>query len=276
MIKLEKPMVTDLYLPRPAGDCCITKHTFTRKDIFEILQNYISYDDAREILDEIFEEYIAGDNELVEIILNAVGDVYTREQIDELLESYVPGGLIEESTFRAYTAATETRIAELEAKVVSRPPATLIMIDDFPDGMNSMCWDPETGEEIPCEDLYTGRYCDDYMNDFYGYSDLDEYLDNYLSRPAEMGCNSYLYVGEMEYDGDDYWLYQNNTEGWATSVKFALLPKTTTRQELIENSLTTDHQNIFNDYAPFAYILQPDGIEYELSSAMPYILVNII
>lgn len=65
MIKLEKPMVTDLYLPRPAGDCCITKHTFTRKDIFEILQNYISYDDAREILDEIFEEYIAGDNELV-------------------------------------------------------------------------------------------------------------------------------------------------------------------------------------------------------------------
>lgn len=85
MIKVDKPGVTDLMIPRSAGECCGSKVPFTRKDIMEILSNYITEDNAREILDEIFVDYIAGDNNLTELILNAVGDVYTREQVDTMI-----------------------------------------------------------------------------------------------------------------------------------------------------------------------------------------------
>jgi len=85
MLKISKPSITDLMIPRSAGECCGSKVPFTRKDIMEILSNYITEDNAREILDEIFVEYIAGDNNLTELILNAVGDVYTKEQVDTMV-----------------------------------------------------------------------------------------------------------------------------------------------------------------------------------------------
>ena len=85
MIKVDKPGVTDLMIPRSAGECCGSKVPFTRKDIMEILSNYITEDNAREIFDEIFADYISNIDSLTELILNAVGDVYTREQVDTIV-----------------------------------------------------------------------------------------------------------------------------------------------------------------------------------------------
>lgn len=298
-------MITDLYIPRGGNsEACVKKGCFSKKDIMDILSNYITVDSAYTILDEIFVNYIQGDNNLTELILNAVGDVYTREQIDEMISGFTTQewveeqgyidditltingqevhngdsitvnveGKLDESVFDDYTGETETRLSDLEERL--SPPAMFIYVDDFPDGIAGPCWDPDTGEEIPCP--YTERYCDEWMETFYAKSDLDEYLDWYLDELGDAGCNTYIYKGEFEYDGEDYWLYQYSDQwGGGDSVKYGLLPKSVTREELEENSLMTDHQNIFNDYTPFAYYLRYDGREYELNADMPYILVGL-
>lgn len=86
MIVLDKPQITDLFIPRTGcADAAIKKGCFNRKDIMTLLSNYITVESATTILDEIFVDYISGDNNLTELILNAVGDVYTREQVDTMI-----------------------------------------------------------------------------------------------------------------------------------------------------------------------------------------------
>ena len=42
MVVVDKPGVTDLYIPRSSGsDCCIKKGVFGRKDIETILADYV-------------------------------------------------------------------------------------------------------------------------------------------------------------------------------------------------------------------------------------------
>ena len=254
----------------------------------DILSNYITVDSAYTMLDEIFVNYIQGDNNLTELVLNAVGDVYTREQIDEIVDSLqeqIDGmdfateqwvedkGYIDDITLTINGQEVHNGDS-VTIETQSAPPAMFIYVDDFPDGIAVPCWDPDTGEEVPCP--YTERYCDEWMQTFYEKSDLDEYLDWYLDELGDAGCNTYIYKGEFEYDGEDYWLYQYSDQwGGGESVKYGLLPKSVTREELEENSLMTDHQNIFNDYTPFAYYLRYDAKEYELNADMPYILVGL-
>ena len=305
MLVIDRPSVVDLYIPRGANsETCIKKGCFSKQDIMTILSNYITVDSAYTILDEIFIDYIEGDNNLTELILNAVGDVYTREQIDEMISGFTTQewveeqeylqdiditingqevhngdsitvnveGKLDESTFNTYTAATETRISDLEERL--SPPATFIYVDDFPDGIEGPCWDPDTGQEIPCP--YQERYSDEWMQNFYGFDDLDSYLDFYLEQLGTAGCNTYVYIGEFEYDGEEYWLYQVSDQwGGGDAVKYGLMPKTVTREELEENSLMEDYQNIFKNYTPFEYYLRYDAQEYELTSPSPYILVGL-
>ena len=287
MIVLDKPQITDLYIPRGGNsEACVKKGCFSKKDIMDILSNYITVDSAYTMLDEIFVNYIQGDNNLTELILNAVGDVYTREQIDEIvgsLQEQIDGmGFATEQWVedQGYIDDITLTINGQEVhngdsiETQPTPPAMFIYVDDFPDGIAGPCWDPDTGEEVPCP--YTERYCDEWMQTFYEKSDLDEYLDWYLDELGDAGCNTYIYKGEFEYDGEDYWLYQYSDQwGGGESVKYGLLPKSVTREELEENSLMTDHQNIFNDYTPFAYYLRYDAKEYELNADMPYILVGL-
>ena len=291
MIILDKPQITDLFIPRSGGsDAAIKKGCFNRKDIMTLLSNYITVESATTILDEIFIEYIQGDNNLTELILNAVGDVYTKEQIDEIVDSlqeqidgmdFATEQWVEDKGYLNDITLTingqEVHNGDsITVGAPATPPAMFIYVDDFPDGVSEgcTCWDPETGEEIPCP--YTERYCDEWMETFYAKSDLDEYLDWYLDELGDAGCNTYIYKGEFEYDGEDYWLYQYSDQwGGGESVKYGLLPKSVTREELEENSLMTDHQNIFNDYTPFAYYLRYDAKEYELIDKMPYILVGL-
>lgn len=43
MIVLDKPEITDLFIPRSGGsDCCIKKGVFGRKDIETILAGYVT------------------------------------------------------------------------------------------------------------------------------------------------------------------------------------------------------------------------------------------
>lgn len=289
MIVLDKPQITDLYIPRGGNsEACVKKGCFSKKDIMDILSNYITVDSAYTILDEIFVNYIQGDNNLTELVLNAVGDVYTREQIDEIVDSLqeqIDGmdfateqwvedkGYIDDITLTINGQEVHNGDS-VTIQTQATPPATFIWIDDFPDGVSGPCWDPDTGEEIPCPQRE--RYSDEWIEEFYGFDDLDSYLDWYLDALGDAGCNTYVYKGEFEYDGEEYWLYQYSDQwGGGDSVKYGLLPKSVTREELEENSLMTDHQNIFNDYTPFAYYLRYDGREYEVGSDMPYILVGL-
>jgi hypothetical protein len=289
MIVLERPSITDLYIPRSGNsEACVKKGCFSKKDIMDILSNYITVDSAYTILDEIFVDYISGDNNLTELVLNAVGDVYTREQIDEIVDSLqeqIDGmdfateqwvedkGYIDDITLTINGQEVHNGDS-VTIETQATPPATFIWIDDFPDGVAGSCWDPDTGEEIPCPQRE--RYSDEWIEEFYGFDDLDSYLDWYLDALGDAGCNTYVYKGEFEYDGEEYWLYQYSDQwGGGDSVKYGLLPKSITREELEENSLMTDHQNIFNDYTPFAYYLRYDGREYEVGSDMPYIIVGL-
>lgn len=289
MIVLDKPQITDLYIPRGGNsEACVKKGCFSKKDIMDILSNYITVDSAYTILDEIFVNYIQGDNNLTELVLNAVGDVYTREQIDEIVDSLqeqIDGmdfateqwvedqGYIDDITLTINGQEVHNGDS-VTIETQATPPATFIWIDDFPDGVAGPCWDPDTGEEIPCPQRE--RYSDEWIEEFYGFDDLDSYLDWYLDALGDAGCNTYVYKGEFEYDGEEYWLYQYSDQwGGGDSVKYGLLPKSVTREELEENSLMTDHQNIFNDYTPFAYYLRYDAKEYELIDKMPYILVGL-
>jgi hypothetical protein len=287
MIVLDRPQITDLFIPRTGcADAAIKKGCFNRKDIMTILSNYITVESATTILDEIFVDYISGDNNLTELILNAVGDVYTREQIDEIVDSIqeqIDGmGFATEQWVedQGYIDDITLTINGQEVHngdsitVPAAPPAMFIYVDDFPDGVSegSTCYDPETGEEIPCP--YTERYCDEWMETFYAKSNLDEYLDWYLTTDEETQVNTYVYTGEFEYDGEEYWMYMYSAAwGDGGEVKYGLLPKTVTREELQNNSLETDHQNIFNDYEPFAYFLRYDGKVYERVQQSPNILV---
>lgn len=290
MIVLDRPQITDLFIPRSGGsDGAIKKGCFNRKDIMTLLSNYVSVDDAKEILDEIFVEYIEGDNNLTELILNAVGDVYTREQIDgmigEIQEQIDGMGFATEEWVEDQGYLNDITLTingqevhngdSITIGTTATPPAKFIWVDDFPDGVSegSYCYDPETGEEVPCP--YTERYCDEWMQTFYDKSDLNEYIDWYLYTDDDTNTNTYVYTGEFEYDGEEYWMYSySDAWGEGGSVKYGLLPKTVTREELQANSLETNHQNIFNDYEPFAYYLKYDGKVYERDQQTPNILVT--
>lgn len=60
MINVDRPMVTDLFIPRNSGtDCCLKNGVFGKKDIEDILNNYVTKEEfASEIarLEQIIDE----------------------------------------------------------------------------------------------------------------------------------------------------------------------------------------------------------------------------
>lgn len=86
MLKILRPSITDLMIPRSSFEGGGSgKVPFTRKDVMDILENYVTLDNAKTVLDDIFVDYISNTDSLTELILNAVGDVYTREQVDTMV-----------------------------------------------------------------------------------------------------------------------------------------------------------------------------------------------
>lgn len=246
----------------------------------DILSNYITVDSAYTILDEIFVNYIQGDNNLTELVLNAVGDVYTKEQIDvivEILQGQIDelgGGGVDESVFTAYTAATETRIAELERRLDNlQPPVNFIYVDDFPDYDS---YELGEGGENPYEQY--GHYSDEWAEYKYGFETMGQYLAYYLSNKTTAGCNTYSYVGSIEYDGDEYWMYKNDYP--SVPVQFGLLPKGISAVELASHTIATDYDNLLDvdkHYPAFAKYLMGDGTEYNPGDPYVdnYLLVDI-
>ena len=60
MIVLERPMITDLYIPRSGNsEACVKKGCFSKKDIMDILAGYVTKEEfAAEIarLEQMIEE----------------------------------------------------------------------------------------------------------------------------------------------------------------------------------------------------------------------------
>ena len=174
------------------------------------------------------------------------------------------------------TASESTRIfgnillTDETGKVLAIPviqsEMSIIWEDDFPDGS-------EMG--------YTDPYDPDFMEEFYAYPDVDTYLEWYLENLDNNGCNKYVLIGDMTFEGDDYWLYQhidpqtNKPLEGSDTVAYALVAKSRDEAEIKAQSLDEDYDNLYEGYEAFDYFLDADGEEYGVSSGMPYIIVKV-
>lgn len=83
--KRDKGGMMDSYTPGAYSGCgCGSRRYYTKAEIDEMLANVIDEDKIKEILDQMFDEYIES-GDLYELILSVIGDVYTMDEIDELL-----------------------------------------------------------------------------------------------------------------------------------------------------------------------------------------------
>ena len=175
------------------------------------------------------------------------------------------------------TASESTRIFgnilltdDVTGKVLAIPviqsEMSVIWEDDFPDGS-------EMG--------YTDPYDPDFMEEFYSYPDVTTYLDWYLSDMDSNGCNKYVLIGDMTFEGDDYWLYQHidpetgKPLDGSDTVAYALVAKSRDEAEIKAHSLDEDYDNLYEGYEAFDYFLDTDGEAYGVSSSMPYIIVKV-
>lgn len=304
MITLDNPGITNLFIPKSTdGGCCGVKTgIFTKKDILEILTDYITVESATTILDQIFTEYIAGDNNLTELVLNAVGDVYTTEQVDQMvseLETLINGmdyateDWVEDQGYLTGITITvngqevhngdsvtidsgEGKVDETTFNTYTGATDTRITAIE-----NQLSTPPATFiyvDDFPDASFweswgfdparYAGksRYCDEWAEDFYGYDTMADYLDAYLANKGDMGCNPYFFAGELTFEGADYWLYRRaGGDYWQGTPVFGLLPKTVTVEELESHSIANNYDNLEGEYTPFTHYLTGDASEYDVT-----------
>ena len=72
------------YTPGLSGCGCGSRRYYTKAEIDAMLANVLDEDNIKEILDQMFEEYIE-EGDLYELILNVIGDIYTKDEIDAML-----------------------------------------------------------------------------------------------------------------------------------------------------------------------------------------------
>ena len=68
-----------------SGCGCGNRRYYTKAEIDEMLKDVIDPEQIKQILDEMFDEYIEG-GELEQLIINAIAGLYTNEEIDDMLE----------------------------------------------------------------------------------------------------------------------------------------------------------------------------------------------
>lgn len=68
-----------------SGCGCGNRRYYTKAEIDEMLKGVLDPEQIKEILDQMFEEYIEG-GELEQLIINAIAGLYTNEEIDNMLE----------------------------------------------------------------------------------------------------------------------------------------------------------------------------------------------
>ena len=104
--KRDKGGMMDSYTPGAYSGCgCGSRRYYTKAEIDEMLANIIDEDKIREILDQMFDEYIES-GDLYELILSVIGDIYTKDEIDEMLAA-LDNKNLDTTAFTAYTASTE-------------------------------------------------------------------------------------------------------------------------------------------------------------------------
>lgn len=77
----------DSYNPSYSACGCGSRRYYTKAEIDEMFANVLSEEEIREILDQMFEEYIEG-GDLYNLILSVIGDIYTKSEIDAILADY--------------------------------------------------------------------------------------------------------------------------------------------------------------------------------------------
>lgn len=106
--KRDKGGMMDSYTPGAYSGCgCGSRRYYTKAEIDEMLANIIDEDKIKEILDQMFEEYIE-EGDLEQLILNIIGDVYTKDEIDAMFAALDISGKLDTTVFTAYTASTES------------------------------------------------------------------------------------------------------------------------------------------------------------------------
>ena len=158
---------------------------------------------------------------------------------------------------------------------VVRSNQRYVFFDDFPDG---------TSEDWG----YTTSYDPDFVSEFYGYDNINQYLDHYFgtidNETLDSGVNMYALIGSMEFNNKTYWVYQYMTE-WGrfgdesnTNMTYALLD--VTRTDIKSKSLRADYNNIYQHYNCFDHFLGTDGTEYdsipEKEGADTYVIVDVM
>ena len=68
-----------------SGCGCGNRRYYTKAEIDEMLKDVLDPEQIKQILDEMFEEYIEG-GELEQLIIDTIAGLYTNEEIDEMLE----------------------------------------------------------------------------------------------------------------------------------------------------------------------------------------------
>ena len=67
-----------------SGCGCGNRRYYTKAEIDEMLKGVLDPEQIKEILDQMFEEYIES-GDLYELILNVIGDIYTKDEVNALL-----------------------------------------------------------------------------------------------------------------------------------------------------------------------------------------------
>lgn len=68
-----------------SGCGCGNRRYYTKAEIDEMLKDVLDPEQIKQILDEMFDEYIEG-GELEQLIINSIAGLYTNEEIDDMLE----------------------------------------------------------------------------------------------------------------------------------------------------------------------------------------------
>lgn len=204
----------------------------------------------------------------------------------------IGGGISYDDVYQSgYTAGYEDGYADREQEIIESRKILYVYIDDFPDERwnSEPCgyWDDDAQEWIdePCPWDGKGPYSDEWVQHFYGFDNIDEYLDWFCEAKENAGCNKYMRVrDDFVFEGETYYLFQrlkgpNDDEPGGfdeySPVRFGLMRKNFTKSFVQSKAIANDHNNIYDGWCPFEYFLMGDGEVYEPGSEFTYSLVDV-
>lgn len=103
------------YTPGLSGCGCGSRRYYTKAEIDAMLANVLDEDKIKEILDQMFEEYIE-EGDLYELILNVIGDIYTKDEIDAMFAA-LDAGKLDTTAFTQFKNEMENCCSEVNDKI---------------------------------------------------------------------------------------------------------------------------------------------------------------